>query len=55
MINEKNCDPALDEHIWQAWMKKNEALDRLRLARRLRLVALAIPIAAFTALLWRFA
>jgi hypothetical protein len=55
MINIENDKTEVDEEIWQAWIKKNEALDRLRFARRLRILALLAAIAGVTALLWRFA
>ena len=51
----KKDEPRLDEEVWQAWIKKNEGQDRLRFARRLRVLALVIAIAGLAALLWRFA
>jgi len=55
MADYKKNELELDEDVWQAWIKKNEALDRLRFARRLRILALVAVIAGFIALLWRFA
>jgi hypothetical protein len=54
-MDPKKDEPTLDEEVWQAWIKKNEAQDRLRFARRLRVLALVAAIAGFIALLWRFA
>jgi hypothetical protein len=51
----QNNNPELDEGIWQAWIKKNEALDRLRFARRLRILTIVAAVAGLAALLWRFA
>jgi hypothetical protein len=45
----------LDENTWQAWIKKNEARDKLRSAKRVRFVTLFFAIAGVTAFLWRFA
>jgi hypothetical protein len=44
----------LDEAVWDAWIKKNEAQDKFRFARRLTAILfLAVPLIV-TALLWRF-
>ena len=48
-------DPQLDERIWQAWMEKNEARDKIRFARRVRVIGLVSAFLALSALLWRFA
>jgi hypothetical protein len=55
MIDPKQNTPELDEEVWQAWIRKNEAQDRLRFARRVRILAFVAAIAGGTALLWRFA
>jgi hypothetical protein len=55
MLIDKKDEPELDEEVWQAWMRKNEALDRIRYARRVRLLTLIAAIAGVAALLWRFA
>jgi hypothetical protein len=50
-----NNDPQLDEGVWQAWMRKNEAKDKVRLARLKTVlpIVLMLGIAAFA--LWRLA
>jgi hypothetical protein len=47
-------NPEIDEVVRQAWLKKNEALDRFRFERRLRIMALVAVFATLSALLWRF-
>ena len=44
----------IDEALWQAWLKKNEALDKFRLARRLKVMGVAALFLMVSALLWRF-
>ena len=50
-----NNDPQLDEQVWQRWVRKNEAKDKVSFARRKTLLAvvLILGIAAFA--LWRVA
>ena len=55
MIDLKHDTPEIDEDTWHAWIKKNETQDRLRFARRVRVLAVVFIIAAFAALVWRFA
>jgi hypothetical protein len=55
IMEPKKDEPRLDEEVWQAWIKKNEGQDRLRFARRMRVLALVIAIGGLAALLWRFA
>ena len=47
-------NPQIDEAVWQAWVVKNEAQDKLRFARRLRVVGLVTVFLTVSALLWRF-
>jgi len=47
-------NPEIDEAVWQAWQKKNKALDRFRYERRLRIMALVAVFGTLSALLWRF-
>jgi hypothetical protein len=46
-------NPQIDERVWQAWMKKNEAKDRARYARRLKVIKVVLVFLALGALLWR--
>jgi len=48
-------NPQVDERIWQAWLEKNDALDKVRFARRLRVIGLIAVLVAVSVLLWRFA
>ncbi len=48
---DKNTE--LDERVWQAWIKKNEAQDKVRFARRVRVIGLVTAFLALSALLWR--
>jgi len=47
-------NPQIDEALWQAWVEKNKAQDKLRFARRLRIVGVAAVFLMLSALLWRF-
>jgi hypothetical protein len=49
---EKNSQ--IDEGVWQAWLKKNEAQDRIRYKRRVKITALVAVFVTVSALLWRF-
>ena len=46
-------NPELDERVWQTWIKKNEAQDKVRFARRLRITGLVTAFLALSALLWK--
>jgi hypothetical protein len=48
-------DPQLDEEVWQAWARKNEAKDRVRLARRKRLLAIVLILGIAAMILWKIA
>ena len=52
---ETGKNPELYEAAWQAWIKKNEAQDRFRFKRRLRVIGFVAVVALAGALLWRFA
>ena len=49
-----DINPQVDERIWEAWIQKNEAQDKVRFARRVRVIGLASVFLALGALLWRF-
>ncbi len=46
-------NPELDERVRQAWIKKNEAQDKVRFARRVRVIGLVTAFLALSALLWK--
>jgi membrane protein required for beta-lactamase induction len=46
-------NPQLDEEIWQAWVRKNEVKDRVRLARRKKLLAIVLTLGIVAVVLWR--
>ena len=46
-------NPQLDEEIWQAWLRKNEVKDRVRLARRKKLLAIVLTLGIVAIVLWR--
>jgi len=35
-------DPQIDEAVWRVWVEKNEAQDKLRFARRLRIMGVGV-------------
>jgi hypothetical protein len=43
----------LSEAVWQAWIKKNEAQDRFRFKRRLRVMGFVAMFGLVAALLWK--
>jgi len=44
--------PELDERVWQAWIKKNAAQDKVRFARRVKVLGMATAFLGLIALLW---
>jgi hypothetical protein len=47
-------NPEIDEAVWHAWLKKNNAQDGFRYERRLKVMALVGVFVIVSALLWRF-
>ena len=45
----------LDEAVWQAWIKKNQAQEKFRFERRLRVVCLTSVFLVGAMLLWTLA
>ena len=45
-------NPQLDERIWQAWIQKNAAQDRVRFRRRVKVIGLIALCLAFSAVLF---
>ena len=43
----------LDERIWQAWIQKNAAQDKVRFARRVKIIGIVSVCLALSALLWK--
>jgi hypothetical protein len=43
--------PQLDERLWQAWIEKNERLDKVRFARRVKIIAILVLIFGVFALM----
>lgn len=42
--------PSLDEEVWQTWIKKNERLDKIKFARRVKVIAILVLILSVAAL-----
>ena len=42
--------PQLDEGLWQAWIEKNERLDKMKFARRVKRIAILVLILGVIAL-----
>jgi hypothetical protein len=40
----------LDEGLWQAWLEKNERRDKIKLARRVKVIAILVLILGVVAL-----
>jgi len=47
-------DPQIDEAVWNAWVKKNETMDKIRSARRKKIVAVILVLGVVVLLVWRF-
>jgi hypothetical protein len=48
-------NPQLDERLWQAWVEKNEKLDKVKFARRVKAIAILVVLLALAALVHRVA
>jgi len=46
-------NPQLDERTWQAWIEKNEARDKVKSARRVKMTGILALLLVLSALLWR--
>jgi hypothetical protein len=51
-MSERGKNVELDEVVWQAWLEKNRALDRLRFRRRLKVAAIVMLCLIASAMLW---
>ena len=43
--------PQMDEGVWQAWIEKNERRDKIKFARRVKIIAILIVMCGVVALL----
>jgi len=43
----------IDERVWQAWIQKNAAQDKIRFARRVKITGIVSVFLALSALLWK--
>jgi hypothetical protein len=48
-------NPQLDERLWQAWVEKNKKLDKVKLARRVKAIAILVVLSALAALVHKVA
>ena len=49
-----NSDPQLDEAVWNAWVKKNEIKDKIRYARRKKVLGILLVLGVVVLVAWRF-
>ena len=54
-VSTRNDEPQLDEEVWQAWVRKNEAKDKVRLSRRKTLLVIVSILGIAAIALWRIA
>jgi hypothetical protein len=45
--------PKLDERLWQAWLEKNEKRDKVKLARRVKVITILVVLLSLAALIHR--
>jgi hypothetical protein len=43
--------PQLDEGLWQAWLEKNERRDKIKFARRVKVIAILVLVLGVVTLL----
>jgi hypothetical protein len=43
-------NPQLDERLWRAWIERNEKRDKVKLARRVKVIAILLVLLAVGAL-----
>jgi hypothetical protein len=48
---DKNLE--IDERVWQAWIQKNAAQDKVRFARRIKVIGLVLVFLSLSVLLWK--
>jgi hypothetical protein len=47
--------PKLDERLWHAWLEKNEKRDKVKLARRVKVIAILVVLLSLATLIQRVA
>ena len=52
-VMQTDKQPELDERVWQAWLAKNAAQDKVRFSRRVRVIGFAAVALGLFGLLWR--
>ena len=55
MISKNIESPELDERVWQAWIEKNEKRDKMKFARRVKVIAILVALFALGILAQRAA
>jgi hypothetical protein len=53
-VQPNRSDPQLDEAVWKAWVKKNETKDKIRFARRKKILGVILVLGVVVLLVWRF-
>jgi hypothetical protein len=48
-------NPQLDERVWSAWLEKNQKRDKVKFARRVKVIAILLGLLALAALVQRVA
>jgi hypothetical protein len=46
MISKNIESPELDERLWRAWIEKSEKRDRMKLARRVKVMGILVALFA---------
>ena len=49
----QNDSPQVDEAAWKAWVQKNDAKDRIRSARRKKILGFVVILGVILIILWR--
>jgi hypothetical protein len=52
-VQPNSRDPQLDEAVWNAWVKKNEIKDKIRFARRKKMLVVILVLGVVVLLVWR--
>jgi hypothetical protein len=52
-MHQTDQDTEVDEAVWDAWIKKNQAQDKFRFARRLRVTRYVVVLFLGGLLFWR--
>jgi len=52
-VMQTDKQPELDERVWQAWLAKNAAQDKVRFSRRVRVIGFVAVALVLFGLLWR--